>query len=74
MRNIAVQRVVERGWPEDWHAILNLYGESGVIDGIKSLPCLNAKDMNFVSIAFEIPLSEMKCYEKKQSTTQHWHS
>lgn len=30
MRNIVVQRVIERGWPDDFYAILNLYGEEGV--------------------------------------------
>jgi hypothetical protein len=67
MRNIVVQRFIERGWPNDWYAMLNLYGEIGVIDAIKKIPYLNDKDMNFVSMVFEIPLSEMKCYEKKQN-------
>jgi len=74
MRNIVVQRVIERGWPNDWYAALNLYGEKGMKDAIKSIPYLNDKDMNFVSKAFEIPLSEMKCYEKKQSRPAHWNS
>jgi hypothetical protein len=74
MRNIVVQRVIERGWPNDWYAALNLYGEKGMKDAIKSIPYLNDKDLNFVSKAFEIPLSEMKCYEKKQSRPAHWNS
>lgn len=67
MRNVVVQRVVERGWPNDWYAALNLYGEEGMRDAIKSLPYLNDKDMHFVSLIFDIPLSEMKCYERKQA-------
>jgi hypothetical protein len=74
MRNIVVQRVIERGWPADWHATLNLYGEEGVKEAIKVIPYMNAKDMNFVSIAFDIPLSKMKCYKNKQSAPQHWNS
>jgi len=70
-RNVVVQRVVERGWPNDWWAALNLYGEDGVKDAIKSLSYLNDKDMNFVSKAFDIPLSEMKCYEQKQLRPAH---
>jgi hypothetical protein len=72
MKNLVVQRVVERGWPSDWHAILNRYGESGVRDAIKEIPYLNDKDMNFVSKAFEIPLLEMKCYTRRQSRLSHW--
>jgi hypothetical protein len=74
MRNVVVQRVIERGWPSDWWALLNLYGEKGVKEAIKALPYLNDKDMNFVSKAFKIPLSKMKCYEKKQSQPAHWNS
>ncbi len=74
MGNVVVQRVIERGWPDDWYAALNIYGENGMKTIIKSLPYLNDKDMNFVSVLFEIPLSEMKCYEKKQSHPKHWNS
>ena len=74
MRNIVVQRVVERGWCNDWYAALNLYGIEGMIDTIKQLPYLNNKDMHFVSTIFKIPLSEMKCYEKKQLNQAHWNS
>jgi hypothetical protein len=69
MRNIVVQRVVERGWPNDWWAALNLYGEDGMREAIKSLPYLNDMDLNFVCKAFEIPLSEMKCHITKWSRT-----
>jgi len=74
MRNVVVQRVIERGWPHDWWAALNLYGEEGMREAIKTIPYLNDKDMNFVSLAFELPLSEMKCYEKKQLRQVHWNS
>lgn len=74
MRKTVVQRVVERGWPQDWYAILNLYGQEGVKDAIKQLPYLSAKDMNFVTHIFQIPLSQLKCYERKQSHPGHWNS
>lgn len=59
MREVIIQRVIERGWPEDWYAMLNLYGINGVKAVIINLPYLNEKDMNFVSHQFDIPLSEM---------------
>jgi len=74
MRNVVIQRVVERGWPSDWYAALNLYGEEGMKRAIKALPYLNDKDMNFVSVIFDIPLSELKCYERKLSRPAHWNS
>lgn len=74
MRNIIVQRVIERGRMEDWHFILKQYGVEKVKETIKGLSYLNRKDMRFVSHQFSIPLSEMKCFEKKQSANQHWSS
>ena len=74
MKSTVVQRVVERGWPEDWYFILNFYGVDGVREAIKKIAYLNDKDMYFVSHQFGLPLNEMKCYEKKQSVKQHWNS
>lgn len=74
MRDIVVQKVVERGWKNDWYFILNYYGINGVKDAIKKIPYLNKKDMNFASLLFHIPLSEMKCYIQKRSHPQHWNS
>jgi len=31
MRKQVVQRVIERGWPDDFQAIFNLYGMDGVV-------------------------------------------
>ncbi len=74
MRNVVVQRVIERGRFNDYYAILNLYGENGVIQAIKELPYLNEMDMNFVSIVFDIPVNQLRCYEKKQLPRRHWNS
>lgn len=74
MRNLVVQRVIERGWPNDWYFILNYYGIDGVKEAIKTIAYLNDKDLNFVSHQFDIPLASMKCYEKKQLANQHWNS
>ncbi|GAA4459819.1 hypothetical protein GCM10023093_01510 [Nemorincola caseinilytica] len=74
MRQVVVQRVVERGFPDDWYAALDLYGKEGMAEIIRTLPYLNDKDMNFVSVYFDIPLSEMKCYELKRSRQAHWNS
>ena len=74
MANVVVQRVIERGWPNDWYAVLNLYSIDGIKEIIKAIPYLNEKDMYFVSGLFEIPLLQMKCYIKKQLQPQHWNS
>ena len=60
MRNIVVQRVIERGWPDDFFAILNLYGEQGVGEAIRKISTMNRVDMNFVNVVFGIPLTELR--------------
>jgi len=74
MRKVVVQRVIERGWPDDFYAIFNLYGEDGVIEAIKQIKSMNRKDMNFVSVVFHIPLNQLRCYEEKPSDQKHWNS
>jgi len=74
MRDTVVQRVIERGWPNDWYFILNTYGVEGVKTAIRNIAYLNDRDINFVSHQFNIPLDSMKCYEKKRSVSQHWNS
>lgn len=74
MRNLVVQRVVERGWPDDFYAMLNIYGLEGVEEALKEIPYLNERDMYFVHNIFEIPLEDLLCYKNRQFLHQHWNS
>jgi len=74
MRNVVVQRVIERGWPDDFYFMLNLYGEDGVIEELKKVPYFNDMDMNFVSVIFNIPFDQLKSYQNKQLPNRHWNS
>lgn len=71
MKHLVVQRVVEQGKKEDFYALFNLYGGiEGVKNIIKEIEFLNKKDMNFVSIIFNIRKENLKCYTKMLSLTQ----
>lgn len=74
MRNIVVQRVVERGRIDDFYAVLNLYGLSGVKEAIKQIPYLHPKDVSFVCAVFKLKKEDLKCYSKKPSPGTHWNS
>lgn len=74
MKNLVVQRVIERGRIDDYYAILNLYGLDGVIEEIKKIPYMNAKDQAFVCSVFQINREDLQCCIKKQSANQHWNS
>ncbi len=63
---IVVQRVIERGRPEDFYIAIQKYGGlEAFIQIIKEIPYLNAVDMNYVHKAFNIELNELKCYKNK---------
>jgi hypothetical protein len=72
MRNVIVQRVIERGRMDDFYAVLNMYELEGVKEAIKQIPFLNNKDLAFVCSVFNIKKEELKCYTKKQLKNQHW--
>ena len=74
MRNVVVQRVIERGHFSDFYAMLNLYREDGVIQELKKVPYFNDMDMNFVSVVFNIPFQQLKSYQNKQLPNRHWNS
>lgn len=62
-RKVVVARVIERGWLNDWYAMLNLYGGMvGVAEIIKEIPVLSPRDINFVSLIFNLQPTELKCY------------
>lgn len=68
MKNIVVQRVIQLGKKEDFYAIFNLYGGiDKVVEIIKNINFLSKKDMNFVSVIFNIKLEDLKCYTKMLS-------
>lgn len=67
-RVLVVQRVIERGWPDDYCAAFDLYGgEQGVREIIKDIPYLSDKDIHFVCAYFDLPKEQLKCYTTKQS-------
>lgn len=70
MRNIVVQRVIERGLLSDYYAMLNLYGKRGVRQAITEIPYLSPKDMAFVCVMFNLKKEQLRCYTRKQSHHQ----
>lgn len=68
MRTVVMQRVIERGWINDFYAAIKIYGGiSRVKNIIKEIPSLSVKDMTFVCSIFELKKEDLKCYTRKQS-------
>lgn len=74
MRNIVVQRVLERGRKDDYYAMLNMYGLDGVREALRCIPYMSEKDMNFACHTFDLKKEELQCYKLKHSRPQHFNS
>ena len=70
MRDVVVQRVLERGRRDDYYATLNMYGLNGVREALRNVPYMNDKDMNFACHTFNLKKEDLKCYKRKQSRQQ----
>lgn len=75
MKVLVVQRVIERGWPKDFYAMIKKYGGiENIRHIIKEIPFLSDKDMNFVCMVFNLKKEELKCYTRKLSRKKHLNS
>ena len=74
MRNVVVERVIDRGRMDDYYAMMNLYGLDGVKDAIKQIPYLNSRNILFVCSVFGLIKSELQCFTRKQLENKHWNS
>lgn len=74
-RKTVVQRVIERGWMNDFYAALNLYGGiEGIRDIIKEIPYLSDRDVCFVCAVFHLKREELKCYTRIPLREKHLNS
>ncbi len=68
-----IERVLERGSPEEWAEMVRFYGEARVIDILKTeLKFLNDYAIDEVCAFFPVRKEELLCYTRKQSRPGHW--
>jgi uncharacterized protein (UPF0128 family) len=67
MRTVVMQRVIERGWFEDFYAAIKQYdGLANVREIIKEIPSLSPIDIAFVCAVFDLEKEELRCYTRRQ--------
>jgi hypothetical protein len=54
-----VERVLTRGFLEDFYTLIKMYSKEEIIDAIKKSRVLDKKTANFCSLYFNIPLNEI---------------
>ncbi|MEO8174130.1 MAG: hypothetical protein ABI581_13645 [Sediminibacterium sp.] len=68
-----IERVVERGSPEEWDEMIRFYGQKKVKNTIKNeITYLTDKAIKKVTTFFDFKPEELKCYIRKQSRQKLW--
>jgi len=68
-----IERVVERGTPDEWKEMIRFYGEQRVIDVLKNeVPYLPKYAIEEVCTYFHIEKGDLSCYIRSQSGKGHW--
>lgn len=71
--DIVIERVVERGSPEEWQEMIRYYGEKKVVNTLKIKTIyLTDHATKKVCDYFKLKPEELKCYIRKLSRPQHW--
>lgn len=67
MRALVIERVIERGWDEDYYGMFAIYGGKEKVRSIiqDEVLFLSDKDMAFVCVAFDLKKEELRCYSRK---------
>ncbi|MDP1762534.1 MAG: hypothetical protein Q8L07_01520 [Sediminibacterium sp.] len=68
-----IERVAERGSPEEWQEMIQFYGEKKVKTTLKNKTTyLTDRAIKKVCSFFKLKPEDLKCYIKKQSRPQLW--
>lgn len=71
-KRIIIERVMNFGNLREIKLILKHYGKTEVTNTVCNLNYIDPKTLNFLSLLLNVPISEFKCYTRKQSTNQPW--
>ncbi len=67
-----VEKALSRGSWQDFKTALNYYGRGRMTELIQKIRYLDERTTQFVSVYFQIPLTELRCYTWSRSNPSHW--
>ena len=67
-----IDKVMLRGTWKEFKLIMSYYGRERVAKTVKNLRYLDKRTLQFCSVYFKIPITEMRCYIWQQSNPSHW--
>jgi hypothetical protein len=69
---LIIERVFSLGTLDEMRTVIKHYGKKRVIDNLARLNYLDEKTLNFVSVVFDKPKTEFRCYLRMQSGPRLW--
>jgi hypothetical protein len=73
-KRLIIERIFSLGSIEEMLLLLKFYGKEEVLNTLSRVNYLDPKTLNFVSVFFDKPKENFKCYTQKLSANQHWNS
>jgi hypothetical protein len=67
-----IDKAINRGTWEDFQTALSYYGREKMAAIVKNLRYMDKRTLQFSSVYFQIPITEMRCYIWQQSNPSHW--
>ncbi|WP_158605216.1 DUF6922 domain-containing protein [Hanamia caeni] len=71
---LIIERVFSLGTIDEIKVTIRYYGKNRVVNILENLAYLDPKTLNFVSLLFDKPKNEFRCYSKRLSSPQLWNS
>lgn len=71
---LIIDRVFSLGEIHEMNQVITFYGEEKVLDILCHLSYIDPKMFNFIIKLFNKPPEAFRCFQRKQSTPQHWNS
>jgi len=66
-KKLILERVFSRGTENDEREVLNYYGKNIIKDTVLDIKYFDKKTLNYLSIVFNVPREEFKCYKRSLS-------
>ena len=66
-RKLILERVFSLGTENDEREIFGYYGKDFIKHSIQEIKYLDKKTLNYLSVVFDIPKEEFKCYKRSLS-------
>ena len=69
---LIIERIFSMGDIHEMNHVIRFYGVEKVIEVLCNLPYIDPKTLNFITILFNKPHKEFRCYQRMRSKPQHW--